>query len=175
MIAVPVGETEVIVIESRGLDRGALRGYDRDVVNNGGVLAYTVDSSLKELPIRYAIDGGEGILDQSPIIPDKDFTYGFEKECRLVETPDSVAEKRIRPEFDYSGTQGTAVVKKYIDHPSLKLTANILDSDSQITLGPLVPNPVHTKEYIERLLREAGFHGPRVRISDIPYRMPFHH
>ena len=69
MIAVPVGETEVIVIESRGLDRGALRGYDRDVVNNGGVLAYTVDSSLKGLPIRYAIDGGEGILDQSPIIP----------------------------------------------------------------------------------------------------------
>ena len=67
------------------------------------------------------------------------------------------------------------MVKKYIDHPSLKLTANILDSDSQITLGPLVPNPVHTKEYIERLLREAGFHGPRVRISDIPYRMPFHH
>ena len=72
MLAVPVGETEVIVIESRrdrGLDRGALRGYDRDVVNNGGVLVYTVDSSLRELPIRYAIDGGEGILDQSPIIP----------------------------------------------------------------------------------------------------------
>ena len=72
MIAVPVGETEVIVIESRrnrGLDRGALRGYDRDVVNNDGVLVYTVDSSLSELPIRFATDGGEGILDQSPILP----------------------------------------------------------------------------------------------------------
>ena len=72
MIAVPVGETEVIVIESRrdrGLDRGALRGYDRDVVNNDGVLVYTVDSSLRELPIRFATNGGEGILDQSPILP----------------------------------------------------------------------------------------------------------
>ena len=63
MIAVPVGETEVIVIESRrdrGFDRGALRGYDRDVINNDGVLVYTVDSSLSELPIRYATDGGGG-------------------------------------------------------------------------------------------------------------------
>ena len=72
MIAVPVGETEVIVIESRrdrGLDSNQLKGYDRDVVNNDGVLVYTVDSSLRELPIRFATDGGEGILDQSPILP----------------------------------------------------------------------------------------------------------
>ena len=65
MIAVPVGETEVIVIESRrnpGFDRGVLRGYDRDVVNNGGVLVYTVDSSLSELPIRYAIGRRRGHL-----------------------------------------------------------------------------------------------------------------
>ena len=72
MIAVPVGETEVIVIESRrnrGLDSNQLYGYDRDVVNNDGVLVYTVDSSVRELPIRFATDGGEGIMDQSPILP----------------------------------------------------------------------------------------------------------
>ena len=72
MIAVPVGETEVIVIESRrdrGHDAGQLTGYDRDAANNDGVLVYTVDSSLSELPIRYATDGGEGIMDQSPILP----------------------------------------------------------------------------------------------------------
>ena len=66
MIAVPVGETEVIVIESRrdrGFDRGQLTDYDQNVVNNDGVLVYTVDSSLSELPIRYATDGGEDILD----------------------------------------------------------------------------------------------------------------
>ena len=72
MIAVPVGETEVIVIESRrdrGLDSNQLKGYDRDAANNDGVLVYTVDSSLRELPIRFAADGGEGIMDQSPILP----------------------------------------------------------------------------------------------------------
>ena len=105
----------------------------------------------------------------------KDLTYQFEKECRLVETPESVVEKGIRPDFDYSGPQGTAVVKKYIDHPSLKLTADILRSGTKITLGPLVPNPVHTKEYIERLLEEARLYGPQVRISKISYRTPFHH
>ena len=105
----------------------------------------------------------------------KDLTYRFEKEYRLVETPESAAEKGIRPEFDYSGTQGTAVVKKYIDHPSLKLTADILRSGTKITLGPQVPNPVHTKEYIKRLLEEARFYGPEVRISKILYRTPFHH
>ena len=105
----------------------------------------------------------------------KDLTYRFERECRLVETPESVEEKGIRPEFDYSRTQGTAVVKKYIDHPSLRLTGDILRSETKITLGPLVPNPMHTKEYIERLLREAEFYGPQVRISEIPFRTPFHH
>ena len=39
-----------------------IRGYsDR-------LLVYTVDSSLRELPIRFATDGGEGILAQSPIL-----------------------------------------------------------------------------------------------------------
>ena len=129
-----------------------------DAPNTSEMISNQVQAELKKVRYLY-----------------KDFTYGFEKECRLVETPDSVAEKGIRPEFDYSVTQGKAVVKKYIDHPSLKLTAAILDSDSKITLGPLVPNPMHTKEYIERLLREAVFHGPRVEISEIAYRMPFHH
>lgn len=105
----------------------------------------------------------------------KNLTYRFEKECRLVETPESVGEKGIRPEFDYSRTQGTPVVKKYIDHPSLKLTGDILRSGTKITLGPMVPNPVHTKEYVERLLREAGFSGPQVQISEIPYRTSLHH
>ena len=105
----------------------------------------------------------------------KDLTYHFERECRLVETPESAAEKGMQPDFDYLGTQGTAVVKKYIDHPSLKLTADILRSGTKITLGPQVPNPVHAKEYIKRLLEEAGFYGPEVCISKIPYRTPFHH
>ena len=105
----------------------------------------------------------------------KDLTYRFEKECRLVETTESAATKGIRPEFDYSGPRGRAVVKKYIDHPSLKLTDDILRSGTKIMLGPQVPNPVHAKEYIERLLEEARCYGPEVQISRIPYRTPFHH
>ena len=105
----------------------------------------------------------------------KDLTYHFERECRLVETPESAAARGIRPEFDYSGRCGTAVVKKYINHPSLQLTADALRSGTRITLGPQVQNPLHAKEYIERLLEEAGFYGPEVRISEIPYRTSFHH
>ena len=140
---------------------------------------------------RAAADGGflqGNALDPSRIIDDqvqpelrkvrylyKDLTYRFERECRLVETPESVEKKGIRPEFDYSGSQGKAVVKKYIDHPSLRLSGDVLRSETKITLGPLVPNPAHTKEYIERLLQEARFYGPQVRISEISYRTPFHH
>ena len=105
----------------------------------------------------------------------KDRTYHFEKECRLVETPESAAEKGMRTDFDYSGTQGMAVVKKYINHPSLKLTADVLRSGTRITLGPQVANPVHAKEYIKRLLEDAGFYGPEVLISEIPYRTSFHY
>ena len=136
-------------------DDGLLKGNAPDSSN---IIGDQIQAELKKVRYLY-----------------KDLTYRFEKECRLVETPESVAEKGIRAEFDYSGTQGTAVVKKYIDHPSLKLTADMLDSKSQIMLGPLVPNPVHTKEYIKRLLQEAAFYGPKVRISKIPYRTPFHH
>ena len=136
-------------------DDGLLKGNAPDSSN---IISHQIQAELKKVRYLY-----------------KALTYRFEKECRLVETPESSAEKGIRAEFDYSGTQGTAVVKKYIDHPSLKLTADMLDSDSHITLGPLVPNPMHTKEYIKRLLQEASFYGPRVRISKIPYRAPFHH
>ena len=154
-------------------------------------LALDAVSAIADRVARVATNDGllqDNVLDPSIIINNqvqpelkkvrylyKDLTYRFEKECRLVETPESVAQKGIRPEFDYSGTQGTAVVKKYIDHPSLKLTGDVLRSETKITLGPLVPNPGHTKEYIERLLQEAGLYGPQVRMSKIPYRTSFHH
>ena len=153
--------------------------------------ALDVVSAIANRVVRSAADDGllqDNVLEPSRIIDNqvrpelkkvrylyKDLTYRFEKECRLVETPESVEAKGMQPEFDYSGTQGTPVVKKYIDHPSLRLTSDILRSETKITLGPLVPNPVHTKEYIQRLLQEAEFYGPQVRISEIPYRTPFHH
>ena len=76
MAAIPVGDTELIVIESRrGLGWGGnqLTNYDTNSRNSGnvsgGVFVYTVDSSLTELPIRFATDDGGGVLAQSPALP----------------------------------------------------------------------------------------------------------
>ena len=124
MIAVPVGETEVIVIESRrdrGYDRGYLRGYDRDATNNDGVLVYTVDSSLSELPIRFATDGGEGIMDQSPILP--------------VGTSITVKGYEITVVEDTGDTHIVIVVGDGRPHPLLSLSLN--DSVSHQTHVPL--------------------------------------
>ena len=101
--------------------------------------------------------------------------FRYENECRFVVTSDTAAERGMTIRFDYSGPAGQEVVKKYVEHPSLKLTGDNFRTGSVITLGPLVPNPQHAKEYLEQLLKEARFHGPQVRLSDIDYRRPFYH
>ena len=76
MAAIPLSETEVIVIESR-----RRIGYDAPEVFSGrtglaneGVLIYTVDASLEsgQLPVRVANDtgssNGNGIVDRNPIL-----------------------------------------------------------------------------------------------------------
>ena len=79
MAAIPISDTKQIVIESRrstGYDRlqllridegGASVGQDRSRTY-GGVLVYTVDSSLSELPIKFATDDGDGVLERSPLL-----------------------------------------------------------------------------------------------------------
>ena len=79
MAAIPISDTKQIVIESRrstGYDRlqllridegGASIGQDRSRTY-GGVLVYTVDSSLSELPIKFATDDGDGVLERSPLL-----------------------------------------------------------------------------------------------------------
>ena len=72
MAAIPLSETEVIVIESR-----RRIGYDAPEVFSGrtglaneGVLIYTIDASLEsgQLPVRVANDNGNGIVDRNPIL-----------------------------------------------------------------------------------------------------------
>jgi len=45
--------------------------------------------------------------------------FQYENECRCIVTPDTVNERGMATRFDYSGSPGQEVVKKYIEHPSL--------------------------------------------------------
>ena len=103
----------------------------------------------------------------------KSLPFQYERECRIVEVAEASKEE-IKVNFDFSGAQGEEIVKKYVEHPLLKLTDRMFDSSSVITLGPLVQNKQHTREYMKSLLAEAGFHGTEVRCSKIEYRKPFH-
>ncbi|MYC43184.1 MAG: hypothetical protein F4X52_11645 [Acidimicrobiaceae bacterium] len=72
MAAIPLSETEVIVIESRrqvGYDASeALSG--RTGLGTEGVLVYTVDTSVGtgHLPVKVATDTGDGFIDHNPIL-----------------------------------------------------------------------------------------------------------
>ena len=79
MIAIPVSETEVIVIESRrklGYDAGREHQWpDGDkttfpALPDEGILVYTVNASLDsgQLPLRVAGDPGNGHLERNPIL-----------------------------------------------------------------------------------------------------------
>ncbi|MCY3632526.1 MAG: hypothetical protein OXH29_07640 [bacterium] len=68
MAAIPLSETEVIVIESR-----RKLGYDTEENGNfldGGVFVYTVDVTLGsgELPLKIGEDAGNGYIERSPIL-----------------------------------------------------------------------------------------------------------
>ena len=68
MAAVPLSDTEVIVVESR-----QKIGYDAEDVGNfldGGVFVYTVDALLGsgELPIMIGEDSGDGHIEHSPLL-----------------------------------------------------------------------------------------------------------
>ena len=79
MIAIPVSETEVIVIESRrklGYDYGREHQWPDGAKTtfptllDEGVLVYTVNASLGsgQLPLKVAGDPGHGHLENSPIL-----------------------------------------------------------------------------------------------------------
>ena len=79
MIAIPVSETEVIVIESRrrvGYDAGREHQWPDGATTtfpglpDEGILVYTVDASIEssQLPLKVAGDPGNGHLDRDPIL-----------------------------------------------------------------------------------------------------------
>ena len=79
MVAIPVSESEAIVIENRrktGYDKGkeyvGANGTETTypALINEGVLVYTVDASLRggDLPLKVAGDSGNGQVDDFPIL-----------------------------------------------------------------------------------------------------------
>ena len=81
MVAIPLSETEVIVVESRrklGYDTGeeyeAPDGWHTTFpgLATEGVLVYTVDAAIGtgDLPLKVAGDNGDGIVDAYPILTD---------------------------------------------------------------------------------------------------------
>ncbi|MXV89209.1 MAG: hypothetical protein F4121_09275 [Acidimicrobiia bacterium] len=65
MAAIPLSDTEVIVVESR-----RRIGYDDIPWGSDGVLVYTVDSTLDSgaLPLKIGDDTGSGTIDRSPFL-----------------------------------------------------------------------------------------------------------
>ena len=79
MVAVPLPDTRVLVIESReriGYDAGKAilrpegNRYQVPTIDTGGVLVYTVEASLGsgELPLKIANDSGSRYLDRYPLL-----------------------------------------------------------------------------------------------------------
>ena len=79
MVAIPVSESEAIVVESRrkiGYDKGQEVTFPDGLqttypaLATEGVLVYTVDATLEtgELPLKVAGDSGDGLVDNYPIL-----------------------------------------------------------------------------------------------------------
>ena len=102
----------------------------------------------------------------------KSEAYDYERECRIVETPVTLADGDVRPVFEYSGPPGVERTTRFINHPILTTdpAEGILRSGSFLTLGPCVANREDTKEFLELLRTAAGLAGLRVRLSEIEYR-----
>ena len=79
MVAIPVSESEAVVVESRrkiGYDKGQEVTYADGLqttypaLATEGVLVYTVDATIEsgELPLKVAGDSGDGLVDDYPIL-----------------------------------------------------------------------------------------------------------
>ena len=99
----------------------------------------------------------------------KSEAYGYENECRIVETPQTIGEQGIAAKFEYTSQSGQELVKTYINHWDLTVE-KLFSTDSFITLGPNVPHQEETKDYMKYLLKEAGRNNTDVLCSRLEYR-----
>ena len=100
----------------------------------------------------------------------KSDAYQYENECRIVRLPKEPQANNSQIEFIGHPLRGTTT--SYLEIPALSTDPGngMFRTGSVITLGPLVPNPIHTKRDILELLHRANLYGPQVQLSKINYK-----
>lgn len=92
----------------------------------------------------------------------KHIAYEDEQEWRVIVVMPS------RDEIRYD-TDSPNLVKRYVDGPKL---AELLGTDSVITVGPTVPNSTTARDYLNKRVRqEHGMESATVRVSNQSYRI----
>ncbi len=99
----------------------------------------------------------------------KSDAYDYEKECRVVIAETDISEKnKIR--FEAQGRNNSSTrLRHYYEDNDLKIR-NLLSTGCTITLGPCVSQPYNVRYYLYSLMKRANLTGPKIRISEIPYR-----
>ena len=99
----------------------------------------------------------------------KSEAYEYEEECRIVATELDIIDKgKIYFESTDQNDSSEYIRHYYVDK-GLAIE-KLLITDSFITLGPCVYNSYNIRYYLETILKRANLHGPKIRISKIPYR-----
>lgn len=91
----------------------------------------------------------------------KHSSYGHERERRaLVVTPDKCSIKT-----EVRGRH----IRHYVRNDAFSMD-RLLNSDCRITVGPAVDHQGDVAETLKRILDRNGKTGPRIQVSEIPYR-----
>ena len=99
----------------------------------------------------------------------KSNAYAYERELRVV-IPGVDVEGEDRIHFDNTEQEGNfSRIRHYYEKKEFRV-ANMLITESVITLGPCMHYPYNVRYYLKNLLSKEGLLGPKIRISNIPYR-----
>lgn len=99
----------------------------------------------------------------------KSKAYEYENECRFV-VPETEIPDKARVHLEYQDRPGVpGRIRHYYEDPALRVTGQLLTSNSRITLGPCVPHRDNVRYCIDKLKQQAGL-GPTVTFSEISYR-----
>ena len=100
----------------------------------------------------------------------KDEAYRYENECRFVLTELTEPDIRENIRFeDHDPNKPPGRIRHYYEPEEIDIK-ELLVTGSKITLGPCVPHADSVKYHLSTLLRRVERPGPKIKISQIPYR-----